>query len=148
MPWLSRYYDSDGDTNADCSSFIKVPATGDATPVQAFRPYFTIDPDPNKPVKGNNQGGAKYITLNRLDSQLGNDEEQTQPSDRLEGELIVKGKRGRIIVTSAYNEDTTVHIINAAGALIRTFTLAPDETVETNVAAGVYIVNKTKISIR
>ena len=143
---LNANYDSDGDTNADCSSFVKVPATGDATPVQAFRPYFTIDP--NNPVKGNNQGGAKYITFNRLDSQLGNDEEQPDVKDRLEGELIIKGKRGRIIVTSAYNSNVTVHIVNAAGALIRTFTLAPDETVETNVAAGVYIVNKTKISIR
>ena len=145
---LNANYDSDNDNNADCSSFVKVPATGDATPVQAFRPYFTIDPDPNKPVKGNNQGGAKYITFNRLDSQLGNDEEQPDVKDRLEGELIIKGKRGRIIVTSAYNSNVTVHIVNAAGALIRTFTLAPDETVETNVAAGVYIVNKTKISIR
>ena len=119
--------------------------TATATAGVPFRPYFT---KASSGVKGNNQGGAKHITFNRLDSQLGNDEEQTQPSDRLDGELIIKGKRGRIIVTSAYNSNVTVHIVNAAGALIRTFTLAPGETVETNVAAGVYIVNKTKISIR
>ena len=142
---LNANYDSDNNAAADCSSFVKVPDTGDATPVQAFRPYFTKAPSG---VKGNNQGGAKYITFNRLDSQLGNEEEQPEIKDRLEGELIVKGKRGRIIVTSAYNNDVTVHIVNAAGALIRTFTLAPDETIETNVAAGVYIVNKKKISIK
>jgi len=119
--------------------------TAAATAGVPFRPYFT---KASSGVKGNNQGGAKYITFNRLNSQLGNDEEQTQPSDRLDGDLIVKGKRGRIIVTSAYNSNVTVHIVNAAGALIRTFTLAPGETVETNVAAGVYIVNKQKISIK
>ena len=120
--------------------------TTDATAGVPFRPYFT--PAPNYPVKGNNEGGVKHITFNRLDSQLGNDEEQPDINDRLDGELIVKGKRGRIIVTSTYNSDTNVHIVNAAGALIRTFTLAPGETMETNVAAGVYIVNKTKISIK
>ncbi|MBP5342167.1 MAG: hypothetical protein J6W75_00980 [Bacteroidaceae bacterium] len=142
---LNANYDSDNDATADCSSFVKVPATGDATTVQAFRPYFT---KASSGVKGNNKEGVKYISFNRLNSQFGNDEEQPEIDDRLEGELIVKGKRGRIIVESRMTGDTSVHIVTAGGALVRTFEIAPDETVETHVAPGVYIVNKKKISIK
>ena len=120
------------------------PSSADIWPnAVPFRPHFY---KPSAPVKGD-KPGVKYITFSNVNSQLGNDEEH-DISDGLDGTLIVKGKYRRILVTSAYNSDTTVHIYNAAGALIRTFTLAPGETVETHVAAGVYIVNKTKVSIK
>lgn len=125
---------------ADGSSYD---VTAAATAGVPFRPYFTYTA-PN-PVKGQI---AESIIFSNINSQLGNDEEQPDIQDRLDGELIVKGKRGRILVTSKMTEETTVHIINAAGALIRTFTITPGETIETNVVGGVYIVNKKKISIK
>ena len=143
---LQANYDSDTDGVADCSSFVKVPATGDATAVAAFRPYFTTSGGGG--VKGNKSVGAKYIILNRINSQFGNDEQQPDLADGSDGDLIVKGKRGRIIVTSARTDATTVHIYSASGALIKTFKIEPGQTVETTVISGVYLVNRTKISIR
>ena len=143
---LQANYDSDTDGVADCSSFVKVPATGDATTVSAFRPYFTTVSGGG--VKGNKSVGAKYIILNRINSQFGNDEQQPDLADGSDGDLIVKGKRGRIIVTSARTDATTVHIYSASGALIKTFKIEPGQTVETTVISGVYLVNRTKISIR
>ena len=122
---------------ADGSSYQ---VTAAATAGVPFRPYFTEDP--------NHVKGTQEITFSTTRASLGNDEEQPDIDDRLQGELIVSGKRGRIIVKSRMTDDTTVQIVNAAGALISIFEIAPDETVETPVAPGVYIVNKTKISIK
>ena len=142
---LQSNYDSDTDDVADCSSFVKVPSTGDATPVQAFRPYFTFTSSGG--VKGNN-GDVEYITFNSITSEFGDDEEKPDINDRLDGELVVKGRRGHVIVESRMNAQTTVRIVNAGGIVIRTFDIQPGETIETHVAPGVYIVNKKKISVR
>ena len=125
--------------NNDGSSFAKTDAAQPAVP---FRPYFVAASD------GGGVKGARYITFNRTETSFDVDEEQPDFSDRADGELIVRGKRGHILVTSTLAELTTATIVNASGVLIRSFRLAPGETIDTPVATGVYIVNKKKISIK
>ena len=126
--------------NDDGTSYEQTSAAADAVP---FRPYFTV-------ASG---GGAKEfraaraITFNRISTSL-NDEEESEPDERLDGELIITSKRGRILVKSSLMEETTVQIVNAGGALVRVFTIKPGQTVETQAAQGIYIVNKKKISVR
>jgi hypothetical protein len=103
-----------------------------------FRPFFTVAATGGGNVKGYNVVDA--ITFTRADSNLGGDEEQTKPSDRLDGMLKVTGKQGRVIVTSYMYETTPVTIVNAAGIVICSFDIEPGETIETPVALGVYII--------
>ena len=133
--------------NSDGSRYEKVAATGTPATYPAavpFRPFFTVAAT----------GGAKdynvvdAITFTRTDSHLGGDEEQTKPSDRLNGMLKVTGKQGRIIVTSYLCETMPVTIVNTAGIVIRSFDIEPGETIVTSVPAGVYIVNDQKISVK
>ena len=127
--------------SSDGSSYAKVSASGtpavypNAVP---FRPYFVETG--GAPVKD-----AGQILISSVNTTFG---QQPELSDELNGELIVTGKQGRILVTSQLNEYATVRIVNAAGALYRTFAIAPGETVETRVPTGIYIVNKTKIAIK
>ena len=136
---LKASHDSDGDTNADCSSFVKVPSSGDATTVQAFRPYFTEVSSPAK--------GADYIFISSVSSTFGGDEEQ-RFADSADGKLLVKSNRGNILVTSSNADDTHVTIVSAAGVVIRTFDISYGQTIVTSVPAGVYIVNDLKISVK
>ena len=132
--------------NNNGNSYVVVTTDGGAAAggvtVDPFRPYFTTAPS------GVKHRGAEAIAFSNVSTTPGSDEQQPDLMDMAGGELIVKGKRGRILVTSKMPDNTAVHIVNAAGAVIRTFDIAPGQTIETNVAAGVYIVNKTKISIR
>ena len=127
--------------NSDGSRYEKVTATGTPATFPAavpFRPFFTVAAKGGGNVKGYNVVDA--ITFTRADSNLGGDEEQTKPSDRLDGMLKVTGKQGRVIVTSYMYETTPVTIVNAAGIVICSFDIEPGETIETPVALGVYII--------
>ena len=66
----------------------------------------------------------------------------------MDGELKITAKHARIIVKSGLSKETTVHIVNAGGAVISVYTIQPGEVVETRVAAGVYLVNQTKIVVK
>ena len=120
--------------------------TAAATAGVPFRPYFTVA---SAPVKGNvaNQGTQEIIFSNTRAS-LGGDEQQPNIDEHNEGELKISSKRGRIIVKSLMTEDTPVYIVNAAGVVVSTFTIAPGETVETRVPTGIYVVNRTKVPVR
>ena len=110
-----------------------------------FRPYFTAAGGGGaKEYKG---AKARAITFNRLAASI-ESEEQTEPADGLHGQLAIYSTRRRIIVNSGLQEDTDVRIYNTTGALVRTFTIKPGQTVETQVAPGIYIVNKKKISVK
>ena len=136
---LKPNYDSDGDNTADCSSFVKVPATGDATSVSAFRPYFTYTPS-----QGSTRS-AMAITFSGVDSEPNID---IPDYDSHSEGLIIKTNRGQIIVKSGYTHDKRVNIVSAAGFIIASFDIAPGESVETSVPTGVYIVNKTKVVVK
>ena len=121
--------------STDGSSYNKVPATGTATEVYAFRPYFT-----SKVVNGG-RSVTRAIVFSNDDSQLKGVEEKGNPNDEDPGNLSIYAKKHKIIVESALNRDVDIRIVNAAGITVATFTLEPGETVETRIInAGVYIV--------
>lgn len=140
---LKPQYDSDSDGKADCSSYVKVPASGAATTVSAFRPYFTsASSSPTKEYQGETRAIVFSKNTAKMFHEEGDDISNT-------GELIIKGRNGRIIVTSTMRAEKNVTIVTAAGALIDRYTIQPGQTRETPVnASGVYIVNKKKLSMK
>ena len=132
---LQSQFDSDKDTKADCSSFVKVPTTGDDTEVYAFRPYFMSKVGTGaRPV-------TRAIVFNNDDSEMKGVEEKGDPDGDDLGKLKIYTRKHKIFVESALNRDIDIRILNAAGITISTFTLEPGETVETRIInAGVYIV--------
>ena len=63
--------------------------------------------------------------------------------------LIVKTRRGKIIVISQLRHERDIRIVNVSGVTVAAFTIQPGETVETRVnVAGVYIVNNKKLAVR
>ena len=109
--------------NAAGSSFNKVTAT---TNVSAFRPYFT------GPAASARMYAAKQIVFGGTNSEL-----YDGPESALGGGLEIYVKDHKIITT------------NVGGISLANYVLKPGETVETPVQnAGVYIVNKKKVSIR
>ena len=109
------------------------------TPVP-FRPYFTFSAT-------NQVKETRSIVFNSLNTQFGGEADPGQGEATNEG-LLVSAKRKHIYVTSAYNSEVKVTIVNTAGAVINTFSLQPGETMETQVASGVYLVNKIKIAVK
>ncbi len=106
-----------------------------------FRPYFTaVAPNPVK--------GVQEITFSDTRASLGSEEQMPDIDEHLDGRLDITTKRGRIIVASYMPEETTVHIVNTAGIVIQAYDIAPGEIVETRVPTGIYIVNRTKVSVK
>ena len=115
--------------------------TAAATPGVPFRPYFTaVAPNPVK--------GVQEITFSDTRASLGSEEQMPDIDEHLDGRLDITTKRGRIIVASYMPEETTVHIVNTAGIVIQAYDIAPGEIVETRVPTGIYIVNRTKVSVK
>ena len=130
----SNSYALDGDGK----SYDKVPATGSATAVSAFRPYFTVAASPN-----NAPQMPKQIVFGTSSSL--ND----GPETVLNGELEIYAKDHKIITTSHLKEATTISIFNVAGISLANYVLKSGETIETPVhSAGVYIVNKKKLFVK
>ncbi|MCR5179854.1 MAG: hypothetical protein K6C30_01370, partial [Bacteroidaceae bacterium] len=110
-----------------------------ATASVPFRPYIT-------PAPGGGVKGVTDIIFSSVSSSL-DEEAERGNGDADSGKLLIRSKRGRILVKSNCSSTTVVHIVSAAGALIRTFDIAPGQSVETPVAAGVFLVNKKKIFV-
>jgi len=129
--------------NEDGDSYEKV-AAAKKEPVSAFRPYFISAP--SSPTK-EYQGETRAIAFSRNTAKMFHEEEEDDISNP--GKLIIKGKDGRIIVTSTLRAEEDVIVVTAAGALIDRYTIQPGETRETKVtASGVYLVNKKKLSMK
>ena len=126
--------------NADGSSFDKVPVSGDATLVSAFRPYFTT---PAVSGNGSRSFFAKKIIFGGVDNDL-----REGPETVLDGSLEIYTRGYNIVTTSHMKEATVISIITAAGATFANYVLQPGETIETTVPnTGVYVVNKKKVFI-
>jgi hypothetical protein len=110
--------------------------------LSAFRPYFTGGGggSPAKEYK------TRSIVFSRNTAEM-NGQEDDDISDT--GELIIRGRDGRILVTSMLQEAKDIIIVTSAGALIDHYTIQPGETRQTRInASGVYLVNKKKIAVR
>ena len=109
--------------------------------VLAFRPYFIST------LGGSNvKRETRAIVFSDDDSDLGKDEEEVLDKP---GELIIRTRERKIYVTSTLSKEANVTIVNAAGALINTYKIQPGETIVTEIHnPGIYLVNKTKLSIK
>ena len=122
--------------DADGDSYDKVPESGDATLVSAFRPYFTANVT--------NVNGSR-VTRSIIFS---NDENSDMPHEEYgngdiddTGRISVKTSHLKIDVKSTLKETVNVRILTMNGITINTFDLEPGQTVETRLSnAGVYIV--------
>ena len=135
---LHSEYDSDGDDKADCSTYKKVPATGDATKVSAFRPYFVSS-------VASSRSDKKYVESIIFSDTNDGVIEPTEGS----GKLTIKTGKHKIIVISGLRETTHVRITSVSGITLTTFDIEPGETIETPInMPGFYVVNKTKVAVR
>ena len=127
------------DTAGD--SYDKVPATGDATKVNAFRPYFIATSAAN--------AGSRKMAPERI--LFGGDFEglEGEPISTLDGDLEIYVKDHKVVTTSHLKEATTVRIISVSGVTMANYVLQPGETVETPIRVeGAYIVNKKKLLVK
>ena len=124
-------------------SYDKVPATGAATTVDAFRPYFAAVPAAHtKEFKGVRSIRFSNTGTGELNPGNDTDEEENGSLD-----IFVKGRK--IHTVSHLDKDTDIRIVNASGATITTFTLEPGKTVITPITnPGTYIVNKKKVFVK
>ena len=130
----SNSYALDGDGK----SYDKVPATGSATAVSAFRPYFT----------GPTPASARQFVAQRIAFGSTDGEIYDGPESALGG-LEIYVKDHRIITTSHLKEAVVISIVNVGGISLANYVLQPGETVETRVQnTGVYIVNKKKVFVK
>ena len=135
--------DMDAGTNsyalaADGGSYDKVPATGDATSVSAFRPYFIKTPTQSSASKR----AAQYIQFSNNTSQLGGDENL---QDDLTQYMEFSTKKNAIVVTSHMRSVADVGIYSVSGVCLASFDIQPEETVETPInTSGVYIVRAAR----
>ena len=138
---LKANYDSDNNGTDDCSSFVKVPATGDATSVYAFRPYFTTaDAAPSR--------RSPEVTEIAFGNTTGIGEDLTPWGGGLTGGLAIYARRGKIIVESHSNDEVPVRILTTSGVNVNTFIIKPGETIETPIhATGIYIANGKKLRV-
>ena len=138
---LKPEFDSNNDGVTDCSVFDKVPASGEATAVSAFRPYFISAPS--------SSGSPKKRTASQIVFGSYNDEQIDEPLSVVDGTLEIYAKDHKIITTSHLKDPVAITIVSVAGITYTSYMLQPGETIETPVHTnGVYIVNKRKILVK
>ena len=118
--------------NSDGDQYVKVPGSGDAIKVSAFRPYFTSGPSETRAI----------IFGNEQSEQKGGEEHGDPRQDDGTGTLTIYAKNGKIFVESSLNFTEDVRIVTPAGITVSTFAVKPGQTVEVRAdASGMYIVH-------
>ncbi|MBR6032603.1 MAG: hypothetical protein IKP36_11710 [Bacteroidaceae bacterium] len=132
--------------SSDGDSYKKVPATGEAIQVDAFRPYFTAAGGGD--VKGYRADTRAIVFSNETSQMIGQEGEEEEDDISRPGELFIRAKKSRIVVTSTLAEEKEIVIVSASGATIDRYTIQPGKTIETFIhIPGVYIVNNKKLSV-
>ena len=143
-PAASTTYDVNFALNEDGNSFALV--NGTAQSINAFRPFFTgkktapaARPAPAREIN--------YIDFaNVTDGTMEPDEDVL---GREKGILEIFARGRNIHTISHLKETVNIRIVNAAGAVMKTYTLEPGKTIVTPITApGTYIVNKKKLFIK
>ena len=110
--------------------------------VPAFRPYFYRNG--SAAARGLQQ--IVFSDVTNIPSVPYNEENSGEAAD---GKLIIKTGKKIISVESTYNRPMPVTIHSTSGITLAAFTIEPGQTVETRTAtAGVYIVNRKKVTVR
>lgn len=133
--------------NAEGSHFevVETPESGTVKSVP-FRPYFV---NPTASTRRTSVFGVIFGV--GLGEEEDSEEKTTDIEEAIEepGQLNISAEDRKIIVKSTLGETVPVRIVNVSGITVRTFNIAPGETVETHVnLSGVYIVNHKKIAVR
>ena len=132
---LVSQYDSTDDNvdNPDCSSFVKVPATGAVTQLKAFRPYFisSVSTNTRTIVFGNGESEEKGVV-----------EHGDPKEEELNGGLNIWAKKDKIYVQSSLSFTEDLRVVTPAGITVATFTVKPGQTVEVQADfSGMYLVH-------
>ena len=143
MPTYMRQTIAAGDNTYTMSaagdSYDKVPAAGEATVVEPFRPYFAA-------ASAGARAKARRIVFNSIGNEFGQEQESEEAGN---GNLVIASRPRHIIVKSSLKEPRVITITNGSGIRLTTFTINPGQTIDTNVhMPGLYIVNTTKIAVR
>ena len=134
--YLNMAFDAGSDIytlNTNGSGYDRIPASGDATQLSAFRPFFASTV----------VSGAREATRSIVFSNGQGEMEMPHDTQKAEdpGTLIIRAGKKSVVVESALRYATDVRILTTAGITVNTFTLKPGETIETRVnISGVYIV--------
>ena len=140
-PAASTTYDVNFALNEAGNSFALV--NGTAKSIDAFRPFFTGKK--TAPAAGARE--FNYIEFGNVTD--GTMEPDEDVMGRENGFLEIYARGREIVTTSHLKNKITVHIVNATGALLASYSLEPGKTVVTPVTApGTYIVNKKKLYIK
>ncbi len=126
--------------NDPAGSIFEQVSDGDYT--VPFRAYFTSSPSA-APTRG-----VIFASGDKAEIPI---HDEPIPSEEIiaDGKLIIRAGQGRITVTSHLEEAVPVSIVNISGITLRSFKIAPGETVVTPVhLAGIYIVNHKKIAVK
>jgi hypothetical protein len=121
--------------NAEGNSF-DVNASGTTVP---FRPYFIAAPAPHGAPR---RTIAQSILFDSEGSSFSIDDDEDPSNENLgDGHLVITVRSHKISVSSTMRRTADVRIVNTGGLTIASFTIQPDETIDTNIPiAGVYIV--------
>ncbi len=121
--------------NAEGGSFDVTPEGGAMT--IPFRPYF-IAASTNS-AKG--RKAIEHIVFDQEDSAFTFEDNNNPRKEEVGGELTFFVKKQLIGVTSSLQKATDVAIFNTSGLTIASFTIQPNETIETPLpTSGVYII--------
>ena len=123
------------DNGSGISSFDKVPSSGDATPVAAFRPYF---------VKAATQNHTRSIIFSndRMEELKGVEEHGDPTKEELSGGLHIWSSKGKIFVKSTLRYTVDLRVVTPAGVTVAAFAVKPDHTVEVRADfSGMYVVH-------
>ncbi len=122
--------------NAEGSSFDVTPEGGAMT--IPFRPYFVANSSGGS-VKG--RKAIEHIVFDQEDSAFTFEDNNNPRKEEVGGELTFYVKKQLIGVTSSLQKATDVAIFNTSGLTIASFTIQPNETIETPLpTSGVYII--------
>ena len=136
--------------NSDGNAYVELSATAATneknkvkTSQFAFRPYFKAAAGGGvKEFKGETRS-IVFSNGNIGDLDPGDD------GSRETGSLDIYTKGRKIYTVSHLKENINIQIVNAAGAVMKTYVLEPGKTIITPVTApGTYIVNKKKLFIK
>ena len=122
------------ENSSGVSSFDKVPASGAATPVAAFRPYFIGTPAATRTVE--------QIVFGQSYDDIGVEEHGDPRKEEINGGLRIWTKKDKIFVESTLSFTEDVRVVTPAGITVATFSVKSGQTVEVQADfSGIYVVH-------
>ena len=128
------HYTLKPENSSGVSSFDKVPASGAATPVAAFRPYFIGTPAATRTVE--------QIVFGQSYDDIGVEEHGDPRKEEINGGLRIWTKKDKIFVESTLSFTEDVRVVTPAGITVASFSVKSGQTVEVQADfSGIYVVH-------